>query len=106
MPISKDRIFEITFEVQVDGVPVAWDTVDISMATPTGLLRVLSAHIMNLGHGLDELATRQPPPPELWESVDPRRLSALDILEVLMHGTEDEQRLLRMRIDAARATLN
>lgn len=106
MPSPKDRTFEIAVEIKVDGVPVGWDTFEVSMDTPAGLLRVISAHILSGGHDLDELATRQPPPQETWESVDPRKLSPLDILEVLMHGTEDEQRLLRMRIDAARAILN
>ncbi len=106
MPSPKDRTFEISFEVKVDGVPVSWDKVDLSMETPRGLLLVLSAHVLSLGHMLDEMAIGPALKESAFEAVDPRKLSALDILEVLMHGTEDEQRLLRMTIDAARATLN
>jgi hypothetical protein len=97
---------DVAVEVTVDGVPVVWDMKEVDADDVTIFLIELAAYVLVVGYDLDDLSTVRRDATGAWASTDPRRLSVLEILEVLMHGTEDEQRLLRMRIDAARAILN
>lgn len=97
---------DVVIEVTVDGLPVLWDAAEVEAGSVRGVVIQLAAYVLTVGHDLDELSAMPRAEDGPWETVDPRKLSIFEILDVLLNGTEDEQRLLRMRIEAARASLN